>query len=158
MKRLIGAILFIAAGYSLTGVVPTIEIAWVSSILLLTIYLFVFEIVEVDVAAICIMVLLGLTSLTGPLFGIEQPFVPAQHLFDGFSSNAVISIIAVMIIGKGLDKTGVMNVVAGAILKHGGTTEKRIIQHYSFLLLVVSRHAVACPCHACLCRWVSVPF
>jgi hypothetical protein len=31
---------------------PTIEIAWVTIILLLTIYLFAFEIVDVDVAAI----------------------------------------------------------------------------------------------------------
>jgi di/tricarboxylate transporter len=138
IKRLVGAIIFIAAGFALTGAVPTIEIAWVSSILLLTIYLFVFEIVEVDVAAICIMVLLGLISLVGPLFGIEQPFVPAQHLFDGFASNAVMSIIAVMIIGKGLDKTGVMNVVAGAILKHGGTTEKRIIPLISSTVAFIS--------------------
>ena len=138
IKRLLGAIIFIGAGVALTGAVPTIEIAWVSSILLLTIYLFVFEIVEVDVAAICIMVLLGLTSLVAPYFGIEQPFVPAQHLFDGFASNAVISIIAVMIIGKGLDKTGVMNVVAGAILKHGGTTEKRIIPLISTTVAIIS--------------------
>jgi di/tricarboxylate transporter len=138
IKRLVGAVIFIAAGFALTGAVPTIEIAWVSSILLLTIYLFVFEIVEVDVAAICIMVLLGLVSLVGPLFGIEQPFVPAQHLFDGFASNAVMSIIAVMIIGKGLDKTGVMNVVAGAILKHGGTTEKRIIPLISTTVAFIS--------------------
>ena len=137
-KRLIGAVIFIATGFALTGAVPTIEIAWVSSILLLTIYLFVFEIVEVDVAAICIMVLLGLMSLIGPLFGIEQPFVPAQHLFDGFGSNAVISIVAVMIIGKGLDKTGVMNVVAGAILKHGGSTEKRIIPLISSTVAIIS--------------------
>ena len=138
IKRLVGAVIFIAAGFALTGAVPTIEIAWVSSILLLTIYLFVFEIVEVDVAAICIMVLLGLISLVGPLFGIDQPFVPAQHLFDGFASNAVMSIIAVMIIGKGLDKTGVMNVVAGAILKHGGTTEKRIIPLISSTVAIIS--------------------
>jgi len=138
IKRLVGAVIFIAAGFALAGAVPTIEIAWVASILLLTIYLFVFEIVEVDVAAICIMVLLGLISLVGPLFGIDQPFVPAQHLFDGFASNAVMSIIAVMIIGKGLDKTGVMNVVAGAILKHGGTTEKRIIPLISSTVAIIS--------------------
>jgi di/tricarboxylate transporter len=64
--------------------------------------------------------------------------VPAQHLFDGFGSNAVISIVAVMIIGKGLDKTGVMNVVAGAILKHGGSTEKRIIPLISSTVAIIS--------------------
>jgi len=139
IKRLIGAIVFLAIGFELTGTVPTVEIAWVSGILLLTIYLFVFEIVEVDVAAISIMVLLGLMSFAGPLlFGLEYPFVSTQHLFDGFASNAVMSIIAVMIIGKGLDKTGVMNVVAGYILKHGGKTEKRIIPLISSTVAIIS--------------------
>lgn len=117
VKRLIGAVVFLGAGILLIGVVPTIEIAWVSSILLLTIYLFVFEIFEVDVAAIFIMVLLGLMTLVGPLFGLEHPFVASQHLFDGFGSNAVMSIVAVMIIGAGLDKTGVMSQLASIILK-----------------------------------------
>jgi di/tricarboxylate transporter len=94
---------------------------------MLTIYLFAFEVVGVDVAAATIMVLLGLTSLLAPLMGLEQGLVDNRHLFDGFSSNAVISIIAVMIIGAGLDKTGIMSKVAAFILKVGGTTEARII-------------------------------
>ena len=138
IKRLIGAAVFLGVGFLLTGVVPTIEIAWVSSILLLTIYLFVFEIVEVDVAAICIMVLLGLMTLIGPFFGLDHPFVASQHLFDGFSSNAVISIIAVMIIGAGLDKTGIMSQVASVILKYGGRTEKRVIPLISGTVGIIS--------------------
>jgi di/tricarboxylate transporter len=59
--------------------------------------------------------------------GLEQGLVNNKHLFDGFSSNAVMSIIAVMIIGAGLDKTGIMSKVATFILKIGGTTEGRII-------------------------------
>ena len=49
------------------------------------------------------------------------------QLFTGFSSNAVISIIAVMIIGAGLDRTGIMNKVAAWILQIGGTSEARLI-------------------------------
>ena len=64
--------LYLAAALAFDTVVPTIEIAWVTDILILTIYLFVFEIVSVDVAAICIMVLLGLTSLFAPLMGLQQ--------------------------------------------------------------------------------------
>jgi len=137
-KPIAGAIVFLLVGYMLVGIVPTPEIAWVSGILLLTIYLFVFEIVAVDVAAICIMVLLGLMTLIGPLFGLNHPFVPVQHQFDGFSSNAVISIIAVMIVGKGLDKTGVMNTVARIILKRGGRTEKRLIPLISSTVAIIS--------------------
>ncbi|MBF0246539.1 MAG: SLC13 family permease [Alphaproteobacteria bacterium] len=126
-KKLIAAAVFIVLGLSFASVAPSIEIAWVGAILLLTVYLFAFEIVGVDVAAISIMVLLGLSSMFAPAMGLEKGLVSTDHLFDGFSSNAVISIIAVMIIGAGLDKTGIMSKVAAFILKYGGSTEGRII-------------------------------
>ena len=126
-KQIIAGILFLIFGLYLATVVPSIEIAWVSGILLFTVYLFAFEVVGVDVAATSVMVLLGLTSLFAPIMGLSAPLIDDKHLFDGFASNAVISIIAVMIIGAGLDKTGLMSRVAAFILKVGGTTEKRII-------------------------------
>ncbi len=126
-KQLIAGIVFLLMAIYMAGVVPSIEIAWVSALLLLTIYLFAFEIVGVDVAAATVMVILGLTSLLAPVMGLDKGLVDNKHLFDGFSSNAVISIIAVMIIGAGLDKTGLMSKVAAFILKVGGTTEARII-------------------------------
>jgi di/tricarboxylate transporter len=126
-KRIIAALLFFIAAVYVSNVVPTVEIAWVTAILFLTIYLFAFEVVGVDVAAVSIMVLLGLTEILAPILGLEHGLVDNKHLFDGFASNAVISIIAVMIIGAGLDKTGIMSQVAAFILKVGGTTEKRII-------------------------------
>ena len=88
----------------------------VLSVLAVTIALFVFEVVRVDVVALTIMILLGLLGL-----------VPSDQLFSGFASNAVISIIAVMILGAGLDRTGVMTVVAAFILRIGGKTPNRII-------------------------------
>jgi di/tricarboxylate transporter len=101
----------------------TPEILWVLGILALTVVLFVSDIVRVDVAAILIMVLLGMTSV---IPGIPT-LVPVELLFNGFSSNAVISIIAVMIIGAGLDRTGLMSKLARVILQLGGTTENRVI-------------------------------
>jgi di/tricarboxylate transporter len=126
-KTDLAAAFFAVVGIYLAGVVPSVEIAWVMGVLLLTVFLFAFEVVTVDVAAIGIMVLLGLTGLLAPVMGLEQGLVPVEHLFDGFASNAVISIIAVMIIGAGLDKTGIMSKVAGFIMRIGGTTESRII-------------------------------
>jgi len=127
VKRLIALSIFTALGAYLATVVPTIQIAWVTAVLLLTIFLFAFEIVDVDVAAITVMVLLGLTSLLAPFMGLEKGLVDTGVLFNGFASNAVMSIVAVMIIGAGLDKTGLMTKVAAFILKVGGTTEGRII-------------------------------
>jgi len=132
-----GAVFILTALY-IASLVPTIQIAWVCAILLLTIYLFAFEVVGVDVAATTIMVLLGLTSLLAPLMGLEHGLVDTNHLFDGFSSNAVISIIAVMIIGAGLDKTGIMSKVATYILNVGGTRETRIIPIISGSVGIIS--------------------
>ena len=93
----------------------------------LTIYLFVSEVVRVDVAALLVMVLVGATGV-----------VPAAHVFDGFASNAVISIIAVMIMGAGLDRTGIMSQLAGYILRLGGNTEGRIIPIISGTVGIIS--------------------
>ena len=100
----------------------TPEIIFVLSLLCLTVFLFVSELVRIDVAAVTIMVALGLSTM---LPGLE-PVIDSAELFDGFSSNAVMSIIAVMIIGAGLDKTGIMSRVANWILRKGGSTESRI--------------------------------
>lgn len=126
-KTLVAAVIFILFGAWVASVVPSPEIAVVMGILLLTVFLFAFEVVGVDVAAVTVMVLLGLLSSFNDLLGLAQPLVPTSELFRGFSSNAVMSIVAVMIIGAGLDKTGLMGKVAGTILKLAGRTEARVI-------------------------------
>ena len=112
----------------------TIEMLAVLGLLALTVILFVTELVRVDVTAIIILVALGLLSYTPGLENIGD----TSSLFDGFSSNAVISIMAVMIIGAGLDKTGVMSAVTALILKIGGETEERIIPIISSTVGVIS--------------------
>ena len=137
-KKLASLIIFIALTAFLVSVAPSIEIAWVVILLVITIYLFAFEVVDVDIAAISVMVLLGLSSLFFPIMGLDKPLVDPNHLFDGFSSNAVMSIIAVMIIGAGLDKTGIMTKVAAFILNVGGTSENRIIPIVSSTVAFIS--------------------
>lgn len=138
LKKRIAAVLFLALALFIASIVPSTGIAWAMAILLLTVYLFAFEIVDVDVAAIVVMVLLGLTALFYSWMGLDKPMVPPDDLFNGFSSNAVISIIAVMIIGAGLDKTGLMTKVAAFILKLGGRTENRIIPIISGTVGIIS--------------------
>ncbi len=94
----------------------TNEMIMVLAILGYTVLLFVTEVIRIDVAAMLILVTLGLSQL-----------VPEAHLYDGFASNAVLSIIAVMILGAGLDRTGVMGSVAAFIMRIGGRSEKSVI-------------------------------
>lgn len=105
----------------------TTDMMLVLGLLLLAGYLFISEVVRVDVAALIILVLLGVLDL-----------VPAENIFNGFASNAVIAIIAVMIVGAGLDRTGVVNVLANQIVKLGGSTENRILAMICSSVAVIS--------------------
>lgn len=138
IKKIIAFVLFSALAFYLASISPSITVAWVVAILVFTIYLFVFEVVGIDVAAISIMVILGLSTLLAPIMGLEQGLVNNDQLFKGFSSNAVMSIIAVMIIGAGLDKTGIMSKVSSFILNMGGTSEARIIPIISGTVAIIS--------------------
>ncbi len=69
-----------------------------------------------------------------PLMGL----VSAKDAFSGLSSNAVCSIIAVIIIGAGLDKTGVMNKVAKPIMALAGRSENKIILFIAGTVAVIS--------------------
>ena len=110
-----------------TGLTLTGDMVLVLVVLSATIGLFVSELVRVDIAAILVMVVIGLLGL-----------VPTNDLFNGFASNAVISIIAVMILGAGLDRTGVMSVVSAWILKIGGISVTRIVTLVSATVGVIS--------------------
>ncbi|MEN8263579.1 MAG: SLC13 family permease [Nitrospirota bacterium] len=99
----------------------------VMAVLVFVIALFVFEWVRVDVVGIIMMVLL-------PILGLVTP----KEAISGLSSNAVVSIIAVIIIGAGLDKTGCMNVLARNILKFAGKAESRIIALISGTVAFIS--------------------
>jgi len=116
------------------AIVLTTEMGIVLAILVLTMFLFVSEILRVDLTAILIMVILGCVSYLPGLENISD----INQLFSGFSSNAVVSIMAVMIIGAGLDRTGLMNKVAAVILKFGGKSEGRIIPIISSTVAFIS--------------------
>jgi len=114
--------------------VLTPEIVIVMLIVAFAIFIFATELLRVDVAAMLIMTLLGLSNFVPGL----QELLAHDVLFSGFSSNAVISIIGVMILGAGLDKTGVMERVAWAILHYGGKTEKQIVSLTAGSVAVIS--------------------
>jgi len=112
----------------------TLEMTLTMIVLVFVIVLFVFEWVRVDVVGIIMMVLL-------PLIGLVTP----KEAFLGLSSNAVVSIMAVIIIGAGLDKTGVMNKVAGPIVKLAGNSEKKVITLISGTVGIISSRTSAPP-------------
>jgi len=105
----------------------TTDMIIVFCLLGLAIFLFVTELLRVDLVGLLMMVLLPLTGV-----------LTAEQAIAGLSSNAVVSIIAVMIIGAGLNKTGIMNAVASQIIKLVGRSEIRILTVISFTVAVIS--------------------
>jgi hypothetical protein len=90
LRTVIAAAIFLTAGVWFATLVPSREIALVMAILLLTVFLFAFEVVRVDVTAVGILVLLGLLGNAHALLGLERALLPASELFQGFASNAVV--------------------------------------------------------------------
>ncbi|MGM0419812.1 MAG: SLC13 family permease [Bacillota bacterium] len=93
----------------------TFEIGLTLGILLITIALFITEAFRVDIIAILVMLTLGWTGLLEP-----------QEVFSGLSSNAVIAIIAIMIIGEGIEKSGAMEQLAQPLIALAGQEQKRL--------------------------------
>jgi di/tricarboxylate transporter len=105
----------------------TIDMTLVIALICVAVFLFVVEWIRVDVVAILIMVML-------PVFRLVTP----AEAFSGFSSNAVISIIAVIIIGAGLDKTGIINRLVSPVLAIAGRSTSRIIIAISVTVAAIS--------------------
>jgi len=93
----------------------------------IAILLFVTEWLSVDLAALLILLMLGLMKL-----------VPPDQLFAGFASNAVMAILAAMILGAGLERTGALNNLADVILRIAGDTERGLILALSAQAGVIS--------------------
>ncbi|WP_411832931.1 SLC13 family permease [Pseudoxanthomonas mexicana] len=81
-----------------------------------TMAMFLFERIRADLVALVVLVVLGITGLIAP-----------EEIFGGFSGNAVMSIIATMILGAGLDRTGALNRLASWLLRRGHGIEQRLL-------------------------------
>jgi di/tricarboxylate transporter len=92
------------------------EIIIVLAIMAFTIMMLVTEIVRIDVTAIITLLLL---SWTGVLTSSEA--------LSGFSSNAVVAMIAVMILGDGIARTGMMSRFSKWLLKQIGTKKNSVL-------------------------------
>ena len=81
-----------------------------------TMVMFLFERIRADAAALVVLVVLGLTGLVAP-----------EDLFGGFSSDAVMNVIATMVLGAGLDRTGALNRLASWLLRRAHGVEQRLL-------------------------------
>ena len=75
-----------------------------------------FERIRADAASLVVLVMLGFTGI-----------ISEQELFQGFSGNAVITVMASMFLSTILDRTGALNRLAGWLLRRSKGAEQRLI-------------------------------
>ena len=80
-----------------------------------------------DVASIINMLSLAWTGV-----------ISLEQAFSGFSSNAVIAIMGVMIIGYGIEKTGIMDSLAQVVMKKTGTKENVVVATVMIVTGIIS--------------------
>ncbi|MEI7035766.1 SLC13 family permease [Fulvimonas yonginensis] len=80
-----------------------------------TMLMLVLEWIRADMVALLVVVVIGLTGL-----------IPSDRVFNGFAGNAVIAIIAIMIMGAGLDRAGVLSLTASFVMRMARGKESRL--------------------------------
>lgn len=94
----------------------TIQIAAVYAVLLISLALFITEIIRVDLVALLVLCTLALGGL-----------VTSAEAFSGFSNPAVITVWAMFIVSQGLTRTGVARHIGNYVLRIAGRGELRLI-------------------------------
>lgn len=94
----------------------TPQIALVLGIVAIAVFLFWWERVSADVTALGVLLTLVFTGL-----------LPMKKAFDGFSSDAVIMILGLLILTAALERTGVVDIVGRAVLSRAEPSPGRLL-------------------------------
>ncbi len=92
------------------------DIAVVLGILVVSLILFISEVIRMDVVALMVLGALA-------IFGL----VDADQAFAGFSNSAVITVWAMFILSEGLTRTGIADVIGRQVMRLGGSQEVPMI-------------------------------
>ena len=94
----------------------TPEIAIVLGVLIVSLILFISEIIRMDLVALLVLGALA-------IFGV----VNTEQAFAGFSNSAVITVWAMFILSEGLTRTGIADVIGRQVMRAGGSREVPMI-------------------------------
>jgi len=94
----------------------TFEIALVLGILVISLILFISEVIPMDVVALLVLGSLAVTGL-----------VDTNQAFAGFSNSAVITVWAMFILSEGLTRTGIADIIGRQVMRIGGNREVTLI-------------------------------
>lgn len=94
----------------------SVDVALTLSVLLFAILLLATEALRIDIVALGILLVL-------PWLGL----ITAQQAFSGLSSRAVVAMAAVMVLGRGVDRSGLTRGLTRPVLTWAGNSERRLL-------------------------------
>jgi di/tricarboxylate transporter len=94
----------------------TFEIALVLGILVVSLILFVSEVIRMDLVALLVLATLAISPLVDP-----------GDVFAGFSNSAVITVWAMFILSEGLTRTGIADIIGRQVMWLAGRREISMI-------------------------------
>jgi di/tricarboxylate transporter len=94
----------------------TFDIALVLGILVVSLILFISEVIRMDLVALLVLGALA-------IFGL----VDSQEAFAGFSNSAVITVWAMFILSEGLTRTGIADIIGRRVMQVAGRREFAMI-------------------------------
>jgi di/tricarboxylate transporter len=94
----------------------TFEIAIVLGVLIVSLILFISEVIRMDLVALLVLGALA-------IFGV----VNTEQAFAGFSNSAVITVWAMFILSEGLTRTGIADIIGRQVMRAGGSRETPMI-------------------------------
>ncbi|MBT8099680.1 MAG: anion permease, partial [Gammaproteobacteria bacterium] len=94
----------------------TTEIALVLGILVVSLILFISEVIRMDLVALLVLGALATTGL-----------VSANDALAGFSNSAVVTVWAMFILSEGLTRTGIADVIGRQVMRVAGAREVPMI-------------------------------
>jgi di/tricarboxylate transporter len=92
------------------------EIALVLGILVVSLILFISEVIRMDLVALLVLGALAIMGL-----------VDSDQAFAGFSNSAVITVWAMFILSEGLTRTGIADIIGRQVMRLGGRREVPMI-------------------------------
>lgn len=90
----------------------TFEIALVLGILVVSLILFISEVIRMDLVALLVLATLAISPLVDP-----------ADAFAGFSNSAVITVWAMFILSEGLTRTGIADIIGRQVMRLAGRRE-----------------------------------
>ncbi|WP_420347335.1 SLC13 family permease [Pelagibius sp.] len=96
----------------------TFQMGFLFAVIVVALTLFATEAVSIELTSLSVIAVLILFFHFFPVVGAEgEDLLSLRNLFSGFANPALIAVLALLVLGEGLTRTGVLDLAANAVIQ-----------------------------------------